>query len=597
MSTPVTSTFDGLASVDRYGNLAPIVVDRLDERYPNSAQTGERIAAVEASVGQRVHVGDTYVGVTQQPGATMKDKLHAACAEASSTGALVMLPSTPIDVGAGFSMAGYSCGIIGQPVGVRKPVSTPAFIEGSGLVASQQAGPVLDLRGFKWRNAYQGRVPFRDFHLRGDDVVDATRTNVGLYIAPGYSPDGKHRSFHAGAGLIDFDLVISGCGGGGIYANQFYFTRSRFDIAAGIGTGAADVPAAIFENATGADVKLNLFSPSSDGTQVVGPSGLVRVTDWTRPTGGEPIRSNVSRWDVSVENFHMTSGSTLVHLQACANEVQMTLQDIIAVKDAAVTETSAVRIVKPSAEAGLSNGANLVHGFIYGNNEPLAFTHPVWLQDDGNAVVGSRGFGTHNVVIDPGVTGSYINLQGAYGKPTTPGVVDNSGKPGKNTILDYAFWPETGRTPVPRTTTDDTVTRNTTSPSTDAAQLQARPLQPGSRYRFTAQVDYTGPAGSGAAARFGVQQSSNITVESWHIDGIPYGATDRTVVRTSGTGNGDTSLACTGNRETVTITGTVSASSAATATSYFRVWWAKRTSSMAPFVIHAGALMTLEKIA
>lgn len=41
MSTPVSTTFDGLASVDRYGNLAPIVVDRLDERY----QAGGEAAA------------------------------------------------------------------------------------------------------------------------------------------------------------------------------------------------------------------------------------------------------------------------------------------------------------------------------------------------------------------------------------------------------------------------------------------------------------------------------------------------------------------------------------------------------------------------
>ncbi|MFL0459142.1 right-handed parallel beta-helix repeat-containing protein [Kytococcus sedentarius] len=46
MSTPVSSTFDGLASVDRYGNLAPIVVDRLDDRYLSSDAAVQNVNAV-----------------------------------------------------------------------------------------------------------------------------------------------------------------------------------------------------------------------------------------------------------------------------------------------------------------------------------------------------------------------------------------------------------------------------------------------------------------------------------------------------------------------------------------------------------------------
>lgn len=113
MSTPVSSTFDGLASVDRYGNLAPIVVDRLDERYLSEMSvpaTDSRVAAILADATSQIATtfhataesrdavsaaDPRYAGGmrTTKTGAQNKAALVAATKAAQALGGEVRIPA------------------------------------------------------------------------------------------------------------------------------------------------------------------------------------------------------------------------------------------------------------------------------------------------------------------------------------------------------------------------------------------------------------------------------------------------------------------------------------------------------------------------
>ena len=109
MSTPVSTTFDGLASVDRYGHLAPIITDRLDERYGDGA-TDSRVAAILADATSQIAAAfhataesrgtvsaadPRYAGGmrTTKTGAQNKAALVAATKAAQALGGEVRIPA------------------------------------------------------------------------------------------------------------------------------------------------------------------------------------------------------------------------------------------------------------------------------------------------------------------------------------------------------------------------------------------------------------------------------------------------------------------------------------------------------------------------
>lgn len=165
MSTPVSSTFDGLASVDRYGNLAPIVVDRLDERYPNSAQTGERLDGLD---------------LTAAATGTPLELFGASADAADNSAALAAAISNAVTTGAP---------LLGRPGAVYR-VTKSVLVdvpEGKSL-SMDMGGATMDFSNGAWmRLGKQAPAPYltttssAGVTRRGTHVVvaDATGVQVG----------------------------------------------------------------------------------------------------------------------------------------------------------------------------------------------------------------------------------------------------------------------------------------------------------------------------------------------------------------------------------------------------------------------------------
>lgn len=169
MSTPVSTTFDGLASVDRYGNLAPVIVDRLDERYPAAAAIGGRLGEVEAEVDRQVAATGTPLEAYGVDGAAQDNSaaLATAITDAVTSGAR----------------------LVGRPGAVYK-VTKNVLVdvpEGKSL-NMDMGGATLDFSGGAWmRLGKQVPAPYltttssAGVTRRGTHVVvaDATGVQVG----------------------------------------------------------------------------------------------------------------------------------------------------------------------------------------------------------------------------------------------------------------------------------------------------------------------------------------------------------------------------------------------------------------------------------
>lgn len=576
------SELASLAPMDSEGNLAPIVLDRLDERYPNSAQTGERLTVVEESTAQRVHVSDTYVGVTQQVGDTVRDKLHAALAEASASGGVVMLPDHPIDVGTGLKLAGYSCGIVGRG-GIQDSVKGVETPTSSAIVASQQAGPVMDFDGFNWPAPYRGRLRFADFVVSGARKPDPTGLNHGIYVRPGQGGTG-----YAGGGAVVWDnIAVSNCAGNALDLTRTYFHNwTNIVLVPGLPTNGINPRVLHGQNVGGCNFDLFVYGGVGGTDKVTRTDGLLWVGD--DPTTGATFHSAFSSYKLMYERFHLGANATLFAHQGHNDKITMDWYDVLAVAGAETT-TSYLRL-EPSQVHFTSAGGNIVTGNIPGDQNGVAGTvgNGIIVSQRGNQIEGTRSYLGRNVVLRPGASDTFVRLSKTYLPLAADnlGIIDETNGATGNTLLDYARYPKDGRNPDAGVKKADE-TRTPAIPATLDFDLKVR-MEPNATYRVRAEVDITTGSDSAVMRPYlvaGTTYSLRYTI----VDPTTGAATTKQI-----NGNDYFNPGPSAARRTVVIEGTIRTGAIG---AVHQLQWRVLGLGETPFTVHAGSYITAERIA
>lgn len=139
------------------------------------------------------------------------------------------------------------------------------------------------------------------------------------------------------------------------------------------------------------------------------------------------------------ENMHTPENGSIIESQA--NNVEFAHSGFFDCQAAtgSTTGTQHFWLRGPQNGASQNYGGSMITGMIPGRDTITnRYAYGVRLSQNNNAVMGVQGFQHYNVLIDSGVTGSWIHLGGSYATPGATPIVDNSG----NNANDYLLIPK-----------------------------------------------------------------------------------------------------------------------------------------------------------
>lgn len=395
---------------------------------------------------------DSYFDAEKYKTGTNTDlqAIQAACAAASADpnarGASVRLSSRVWDVGAGLSMNGYSCGLVGM--GVSYNTSASFGLSGSVLWASAQAGAVLDMTGWAAPASFRGAVEFGKFGVKGNNVADPTKANAGI-----------KNTGAAQAGMWWHDIVIDATGGPCVdYKDIYVSVMERVTCCTPVGANANDVPYLIVRGNNGTTFNSIGFRSMVTGLNT-GPGGALVVTD-----DGVSAASN-SKWNSTwFENLDIANGGCLIRCEGNNHQFAGTYFTDEGI-DAGATNTCYVWF--KNVVNGSNYGGNTWRGLVPGNGGSVGITTGIKVSQKAQRIEGGKAYNGANVTLDAGVTGCYVSIggsiQGVQGGPSA--FVDNSGNT-TNTLLDFYNYPNVGL-PGPGTGTQTLTSTSTLTPNSD----------------------------------------------------------------------------------------------------------------------------------
>lgn len=449
----IEAIYDGFVFLGELPSIpqAPIRVttDNLAEALEIIGDNGPWLSAAE-----RVQRGYIDAEAYKTGANTDLQAIQAACAAATALGrgAVVRLSPRVWDVGNGLSMSGYTCGLVGT--GTSHTSTGPAAPEGTVIHATTQTGPVLNMTGWVYPNAFRGRVEFGKFALQGSNVSDATKVNTGM------SNTGS-----ALGSVHIHDISISETGGPCLDFYHLYLADvERVTCVTPVSAKTNDVPYAIFRGSNGNRfVGLGFRSVLSSADVGVGGALVVMDDGGTLPSDGNTF---ITPW---FENLHMPTNGTLIECRANDQSfIDPYFTDCA--KEAAATGTSFAHFGVPTA--GPDQGGNRWYGRVYGAQAGINDTG-IKLSQSRNRIEGVKGYNGANVTLDTGVGYSYVSLGGARSGATGAAFVDNSGQT-TNTLLDFVNYPGIGSTSVAAgLATEVNVRRYGVLPTNTAAQNDA----------------------------------------------------------------------------------------------------------------------------
>ena len=243
-----------------------VVVDAYSSSAELAKITGASVITSTAATFANSHSTAAPVAVingaglpVEMFGGKTKAALTAACVAATASGEhTVLLPAGQIDVTTGFSMDGYTCGLIGQGAEVCE------------LYASSATGPVLDLDGWEGSpTLFVGNVTFGGFKLRGKNAADASKAQSGLRVW------GLNTVAQAITNVRFRDIAITDTGGPCVYmeTNVFFCTFDKLTLYRPVGADTNDVPYlhtfGLINSTTFNDLFLRSNTTTADGTKAV----------------------------------------------------------------------------------------------------------------------------------------------------------------------------------------------------------------------------------------------------------------------------------------------------------------------------------------
>lgn len=342
--------------------------------------------------------------------------LAFAAAEALGGGAHVVLPPGVITIAGGFSLAGYSSGIIGH--GSSAGASFGATT-GTVIRCIAQTGPVLDFTGFLYPNAQRGRAIFADFAVEGDGTAGTTKKGVYLYAGEASSSTSWR------------NVTIGKTGGVPLHVKDHYLSDFHgVTVTTPVSVAANDVPYVLLEGASGSRFfGLGIRSTVFDGTADCGVSGAVRMLMGAVYQQHRSLFSGM--W---FENMHVPSNGSLVVTQTNAVTFSDT-QHFDCFKVAGATSTTHFRLESPATS---NLGGNIIRGVIPGQGTNADdIDRGVIVQQSGNRIEGSKGYRGNHVQLDAGVEYTHVSLGGALGAANTAAWINNSGNL-TNDLHDHA---------------------------------------------------------------------------------------------------------------------------------------------------------------
>lgn len=348
------------------------------------------------------------------PYAPVKTLVHALAVIGTGTLGVVMMWDGQIDAGAGVSLAGYSCSLIGVGDATKVTATTT------------QTGPVLDFTGYIWpisgggENTYYRR-PFRDFQVIGDGIADATNTHKGIKLGVG----GSGATIPTGATFTN--ITVSATGGSCFDAGSAEWCQ--FDIVCNtpVSSNANSIPYFVATGGfNGNEVRILCRSISSVADTAVG--GAVQLLD-----DGVSIMPEGNSLRIRTEFLHLPSNGCMLFLSGVRNTIDF--DDFDSVKVAAATGTQYI-ILKQPGWAGATAGGNIIVGSVPGKGTNAnSIDAGVSVQQPNNAITGTKIFKGTNVVLSSGVNNTFALIGGQVSGASDPTYIDNSGTT-TNLLLD-----------------------------------------------------------------------------------------------------------------------------------------------------------------
>lgn len=341
-------------------------------------------------------------------------------AESRGKGTIAYFPNGPnylLDTG--ISLNGYSCQLWGGGAAMLDN-NTPA---GTVFYANNQAGPVIDFKGWLAPANFSGKVTHQGFSVRGSGVSDPTKANIGLrfdFIQSATVQD--IAIMNTGGPCMKFTADVPGYA---VYLSDF----ERIIMRTPINAKANDVP---YFHA----IEANCNRYRSFGFISRSASADCGVSGASVIEGTASYQSSSNMCDAWwFENLHAPQDGCLVSNSGNLNTYQ-NLQFVDVVQESGATGTCYYRF----KDSLVNNyGGNSVLGEIWGdsNGGLTGIAAGVELRQSFNRVEGIKGFKGNNVVLFPGVGRSFVHLKGSRSSASTLGWTDNSGVTTNHLIDEY----------------------------------------------------------------------------------------------------------------------------------------------------------------
>lgn len=412
---PAGAAATAITSHEATGNPHPSYLTAAEGNAAYDA-LGAAWAAQAAAQAVSLPLALAAVYVDAQTGATDRDKFIAALAAATASGGTVELPDRTVDVGAGLSLSGYSCGISGRGAGHDGTAPSRSVIR-----ASTQTGPVLDFTGFLWPDSDRGRATFGNFAIQGSGVADATKNNAGIRVGTPAAP-ATAAYFH--------DIVTSETGGPGMDVTIYLSDFDRVTVVTPVGAKANDVP---YWNIVGANGNRfrGIGFRSITGSNDVGVSGALVV----KPGGGYAPEQNTfdATW---FEYLHVPTNGCLISISGNNNVIDAS-QLFDSSKESGATGTAFARFLAATGTGVVDVGGNSWRGHVPGrqSGSPLSIDLGIDVQQSGNSIIGPKGYEGTNVRLAAGVNYTHVLLTGSEGAAGAVAFVNNSGT-SNNILID-----------------------------------------------------------------------------------------------------------------------------------------------------------------
>lgn len=367
------------------------------------------------------------------------DALHAAfqAAEtAGGSGVVRLRPNQTYLINGSFSLNGYSSTLQGGFGSASSHYAGGEWkITGRGTVlqAQNQTGPVLDFVGWVRPDNFYGYADFGHFTVLGDGSSGSAKVGVRLMAAT--------TGTSSLASVYIHDMTIANTGGTALDIRVLYLSKvERLTIAPPVTAAASDIPwIRIAASNCNEFSRIGLRSLVDRSIGSCGASGAVIVTGYEKghPEGasGMNLHSGQNLFDAWwFEYLHPVNGGTIFHCAATSNSVRnfQFVDTGSAGTDGDWPElTSFFRFVpQPTDFVGGFDGGNSITGVVPGRGTSGgAMRYGILMEQNGNSVLGTKGYRGYNVRLGSGVQRGSIRLAGSLQVADWPAVEVQGGGP------------------------------------------------------------------------------------------------------------------------------------------------------------------------